>query len=90
MPQGSGGGSEHYSCGAVICCGQRFTDCNFDGGDCFFIRVKNPEVRKRLDQVADTSRILVADCRGRYALYEPGSGRRSVRDSVFVNDHILR
>jgi hypothetical protein len=84
----SGGDSEHYSCESVQCCKQLFSNCYFDDGDCFLN--SHPEVRKRLSRIAGTSRILVADCRGRYALYQPGPARDSVRHSALVDDHILR
>ncbi len=58
-----------YSCTSVKCCGQLFTTCT-DGGACDDA-VHNPEVRARIDDVAKTSRVLVADCDGRYAPYAP-------------------
>ncbi len=88
--QPSGGNSFLYDCQPVQCCQQFFSDCEFSGGDCQEIELRNPEVRQRLTEMAATSTVLVADCRGHYALYEPRPGRGSLRDSVLLNEHILR
>jgi hypothetical protein len=76
------------ACEPVECCQQLFTDCYFDGNACS--QARDPLVRERVAQVAATSRVLVADCGGRYVLYDPRPGRGRGGDSVLVNEHILR
>jgi hypothetical protein len=76
------------SCEAVECCKQLFTTCYFTGDSCS--QVVDAALRERLAQVAASSRVLVADCRGHYALYEPRPSRGQKYDSVLVNEHILR
>src|ERR1700739_4959766 len=66
-----GGNQQHVSCDSVPCCKQFFSDCYLDGQECRFVRVHSPAVREALNDLANTSRVMVADCRGRYALYEP-------------------
>lgn len=64
-----------YSCTSVKCCEQLFTTCTDDGA--CDEAVHNPEVRARIDDVAKTSQVLVADCNGRYAPYAPRTKERS-------------
>jgi hypothetical protein len=77
----------HYSCSAVICCKQHFTTCDFDDGECDF--VLSDSVKGRLNELAARSRVLVADCHGRYALYPSVNFGRG-NNLVLVNEHILR
>lgn len=79
---------DHYTCGPVECCQQFFTSCYDDGLPCS--QVRDPAVRERVAQVAATSRVLVADCRGRYVLYEPQADWGRTRHTVLVNEHVLR
>ena len=64
---------DFFTCGPVACCQQLFTSCYDSGDPCS--QAMEPAVREHVAQVAATSRVLVADCRGRYALYEPQTGR---------------
>ncbi len=77
-----------YSCTSEDCCGQLFTTCTDDGG-CGAVE-KNPEVRARIDDVAKTSEVLVADCKGRYALYTLRRERTINLDRLLAADRILR
>ena len=51
-------------------------------------------MKEQLAKFAETSEVLVADCSGRYVLYDPNRDavRRNLakRNSALVNDHILR
>jgi len=76
-----------YSCGPVECCKQLFTTCINDG-PCD-LSLQNPEVRARIDEIAKTSEVLVANCKGRYALYAPPSERTVNLDRV-LEDRVLR
>jgi hypothetical protein len=78
-----------FSCNhSEKCCGQVFTSCTDDGA-CDAVE-KNPEVRARIDVVAKTSEVLVADCKGRYALYTPRRERTINLDRLVAADGILR
>ena len=67
------------------------TSCDL-GTDCGFL--KSAEVRARVDEIATTSTVLVADCKGRYSPYDahhtPQTDKTVSRDSVLVDDRILR
>lgn len=77
-------------CGSENCCGQLFTTC-YAGGGCEPESVRKPEARKRLDRIAATSEVLVADCKGRFSLYTPSSALAAYRaSSMMLNDHVLR
>jgi hypothetical protein len=54
------------------------------------VSLTDPAVRERVAQVAATSRVLVAGCRGQYVLYEPQADWGRTRHTVLVNDHVLR
>jgi hypothetical protein len=77
-----------YSCTSFDCCGELKTTCEDDGA--CEDALHNPEVRARIDDVAKTSRVLVADCNGRYAPYLPRIGRTINLDRVLAADRILR
>lgn len=78
-----------FSCNhSEDCCGQVFTTCTNDGG--CLAASRNPEVRARIDEVATTSEVLVANCKGRYALYAPRGERTIDLDRVLATDRILR
>lgn len=83
------GDDELVGCTSVMCCSQYFTTCDFNG-ECVEPLLRRPEVRARVAQVAETARVLVADCKGRYVPYEGLSFRNNVRAAEIVNEHILR
>ena len=78
------------SCDSVPCCRQLFSDCYPNGVDCRDFRVRSSAVRERLDDLAKTSRVLLADCKGHYVPYESGSESITPQFSELVNDHVLR
>ena len=90
LPNGADG-DIHYECHASApCCGQLFTTCSQDDGDCSQV-LRNPEIRAKIDKIASTSEVLVADCRGRYRLYSPQSVTLRGKDGpVLASDRILR
>ncbi len=88
MPDEAGPQLIKYSCTSVDCCGELKTTC-LDGGACD-AAVHSAEVRARIDDVAKTSQVLVADCDGRYAPYVPRAERTINLDRVVAADHILR
>jgi hypothetical protein len=88
LPDDGGPADIKYSCTSVDCCGELKTTCE-DGGACD-AAVRNPEVRARIDNVAKTSPVLVADCNGRYAPYTPRTERTINLDRVLAADRILR
>lgn len=55
-------------CGAVSCCGQLLTSCLGEGG-CQDEIMKKPGVRDQVAELAATSKVLVAGCKGRYVPY---------------------
>jgi len=77
-------------CGAVDCCGHLFTTCWGDGNCEAVKKLGDPAARKRLARLAGESEVLVADCRGRYALYRPTPTVATRRTLALVDDHILR
>jgi hypothetical protein len=79
-----------YTCHAESCCEQLFTTCLFVNSGCVQILLRNAEVRERANEVSRTSRILLADCKGHYALYEPRVGKAGVQDYGLVNERVLR
>jgi hypothetical protein len=79
-------------CGSASCCGQLFTTC-WSGGNCEAAkRLRLPAAaQERLRTLAAQSEVLVADCKGRYALYQPEPAKeRSGAGLALLNDHILR
>lgn len=76
------------TCEPVACCQQLFTDCLFTGDTCSQLR--DPEVTKRVVEAAATSRVLVADCEGRYALFEAAPDHQDGRNSALIDEHVLR
>jgi len=80
-------------CGSVDCCGQQFTTCYSNGGNCEPKKLRPREVKERLSELSRTSEVLVADCSGRYGLYElpqrPVVARRT-RTLEALNERILR
>lgn len=88
LPDDAGKAVIKYSCTSVSCCGELKTTCEDDGA--CDAAVHNPEVRARIEDVAKTSQILVADCDGRYAPYAP-SGESAINvDRMLAADRILR
>jgi len=65
IPIPRGGELYHYTCTPYNCCNQLITECDFDGNSCPGVWRNNPDVRRHVVEVAATSRVLVADCRGR-------------------------
>jgi len=80
------GDAQHYSCESVECCKQLFTNCYFDGGDCTQAQMRNAATRESVIQAAGDSKVLVADCRGHYVVYDP----RQLRNPQLIDEHILR
>jgi hypothetical protein len=77
------------NCGSTSCCGQLFTSCWGQGG-CQNDNLKGREVNERLTELSRTSEVLVADCKGRYALYTPPPTKeRSSASWALLNDHVL-
>jgi hypothetical protein len=89
-PEGLQIGGQAYVCGSESCCEQLFTTCWFVNSDCIQILLRNAEVRERVNEVSRTSRILLADCKGHYALYEPHVGKASVQNHGLVDERVLR
>lgn len=76
-----------YSCTSEECCKQLFTTCTNDSA-CPFSPL-NPQVRARIDEVATTSEVLVADCKGRYSLYARRRSETTIDlDRVLAADSI--
>jgi hypothetical protein len=89
-PEGLGINGQAYTCSSDSCCGQLFGTCIFVDSGCDQILLRNAGVRERVNEVSKTSRILLADCKGHYALYEPRAGKASVQDHELVDDRVLR
>jgi len=84
-----GDGPFHYSCTSVDCCQQLFADCDTDG-DCADAVLANPEVRKEITDIATTATVLVADCRGRYVVYDPDTRRARIHPADLLEERVLR
>lgn len=87
-------GADQY--GAAIepnvqeCCGQLFSSFMMGGG-CEPEGLKRPGVKERLSELSRTSEVLVADCKGRYALYKPAPTKERLTASwALLNDRMLR
>ena len=78
-----------YSCSSTSCCQQLLTDC-FSEGECFPFPLKTAEMQARLSEIAATSKVLVADCKGRYTSYERLRSDAPEHGSELANDHVLR
>jgi hypothetical protein len=65
-----GGELSQVECEPQDCCGQIVSFCTL-GDDCGGLALKDPAVRERVARAAAKSRILVADCKGRYVVYMP-------------------
>jgi hypothetical protein len=89
-PEGLGIGGQAYTGSSESCCEQLFTSCYFVNSDCDQIVLRNADVRERVNEVSRTSRILLADCKGHYALYEPHVGKASVKDHGLLDERVLR
>jgi len=78
-------------CGSVSCCGQLLTTCS-GSGNCEPVRaLREPRAQERLARVAAESEVLVADCKGRYALFKPSPGTvLNQRSLALLDDRILR
>jgi uncharacterized protein YceH (UPF0502 family) len=61
-------------------------------GNCEPVKtLSNPIVQEQLAKLAAKSEILVAECNGRYALYEPSLDMKTnKRNLALMNDHLLR
>ena len=84
----TGGDLYYESCESVSCCGKLFSSCDLDGGSCSLL--KDPVARERIAKFAETSRVLVADCTGRYTRYAPRPARYNVAGDFIVDERILR
>lgn len=89
VPNFDGPDRIQYSCTSDDCCQQLFTTCTNDGA-CPPSFLQNPEVRARIDEIAKTSEVLVANCKGRYALHAPRSERTIDLHRALEPDRILR
>jgi hypothetical protein len=77
-----------YACHSQTCCGQLFSVCQTTSGNCGDIR--EPGMRRRIAQVAEESRVLVADCRGRFKLFQAAPDA-TLRDMTpYLDDRLLR
>lgn len=82
----------YVQCEGVSCCGQLFTTC-YGQGNCEDAKLRGPGVRQRPQTLATQSDLLVADCRGRYALYNPAPAHakeKSRASMALLDDHIIR
>lgn len=77
-----------YSCQTVSCCGELKTTCT-DDGSCPFALVR-PEMQARIEAIAATSQVLVADCTGRYTPYAPAAESSIKLDRMLSTDRMLR
>jgi hypothetical protein len=77
-----------YACHAQSCCGQLFTVCQTVNDVCEDIR--GPGMRRRIAQVAEESRVLVADCRGRFKLFQTAPDARLREMKPYIDDRFLR
>jgi hypothetical protein len=77
-----------YDCGTIYCCGQLFSTCTktVDGCD----DGNDPSLRRRIAQAAEDSRVLVADCRGRYKLFRVAPDARLREMYARIDDRLLR
>jgi hypothetical protein len=84
-------GDDHgYDCFSVECCGQLFTSCEYvDNDDCGGDSA-DPAKRERIAQMAEGSRILVADCKGRYRLFRDTTDASHFHKFLVLTDHVLR
>lgn len=89
VPQGEDGDNFTVSCSSTKCCGQLVTNCHIDE-DCDSDQLRGPTLRKRVSDLATTSRILVADCKGHYAPFRNRLRTALDSDSFFASDHLLR
>jgi hypothetical protein len=68
-PMGGGGGffDQAFSCITLQCCGQgNYPFCSFQGGICYWTKLKDPAVRQPLLELAQTQDVLVVSCKGNY------------------------
>jgi len=72
-------------CSALDCCGQQITTC-YGTSACDVL--KKPSDKEQVNRLAATSDVLVADCKGRYALFQPRISEHA--SLATLNDHILR
>jgi hypothetical protein len=79
-------------CGSVSCCGQLFSSCYSNGGNCDMVKaLREPAMHERLERLAARSVLLVADCTGRYALYKPARiEERRNASFALLDDRLLR
>ncbi len=77
-----------YTCSSASCCEQLFATCLFVNSECD--QIQSAEVRESLNEVSRTSRILLANCRGHYALYVPHVRKVRVQDYGLVDERVLR
>ena len=59
---------QRVDCSSTSCCGQLITTCGGVGG-CQDEIMKKPGVREQVAELAATSEVLVAGCKGRYVPY---------------------
>jgi hypothetical protein len=85
----SGGDLYYESCSAEDCCGQLITTCSLDGGDCAGA-VRDPAARKRIAEFAESSRVLVADCKGHFGLYASPPAEDHFGADAVVSERVLR
>lgn len=73
-----------------FCCGRSYLYYS-PGGNCIFTELRNPENQERLAELALSSDLLVADCRGRYVPYgSPTTAMVASTDPVLLRDRRLR
>jgi hypothetical protein len=68
LPDDDGPQTIKYSCAAYNCCGELKTTFGDDGVPA---TVLTPEMQARIEGIAATSQVLVADCTGRNIPYTP-------------------
>jgi hypothetical protein len=82
-----GGGNMPLLNYPINCCGTWIADYS-EGGMCYWTELRTPEMQEKLQVLAQSSRLLVADCHGRYVRYTAESRRSTwsgLRDRLTVN-----
>ena len=86
---GSGGTAVYYD--TVFCCGVPILSY-FAEGLCWATELRRPEVQERLASLAERSRLLVSNCKGRYVTYDSmlvGGASRLPKKRPLLDEHVL-
>lgn len=74
---------------STSCCGQLFSTYQATGL-CEDGIINKPGVKEQISLISTTSDLLIADCKGRYVLYDSSAGRVERRQSFLADDRVLR